>query len=687
MPTVHDGGLRLRFNNGPTGHFLAELRTDADWRVTSLASAAVEGIGQDAPDGAVWEEQTWAQAGGVWIEATLRVSEPVTLDPSMILWLGELDHLDDRQAHTWRQTILRAPTTNQAGLGGNDLPAGYLYDHSRRVATMLYFPPDSLAWADTRLLEFTLSEVLQYRPQARYGFGLVLNPSTPPLRFEAGTHQFRWWITQQQVENGPPTPWQAQRALLDAITPLLHTEPTIQADAPGWSRMAQGTAGDLENPACWIEAQGVRGLRAYVRGSSSVGRDEPHGFELMTQLDVLHPLLVWQAATSHHSIRGIIDDLRRTLPHFRLPDFDFVANGFPLRPDATGMDTWYFLENALIKLPWVAALTQDAALIDLFAQAMRGADKLIEQSGGLTPLFADAADWKARGALLNAGAGGLYAAGAVLAAQLLQRPDYLVQAWAVLRRLHRMPPAMLTHEPQQLGYGAAAAGYLADHGFGDEARMVAGDLVRLSLRMGYWTSDPAVPLYDARGMFQACASLCYPAFKENVETLLMWPALLASPGNHAYLPVELMAAFANLQRCHNYAFFDDWLPANLRRGPCSFVPYEDLATSEFPHTATLGKEVYGAGEVFWSALLFDAHGQVDAPDVLCLSLDVPGLDLFSSAGRHRFLLYNPASESRVVRLSAETGARSLALAPRSWTIASAGQDYVHTASTESPDQP
>jgi hypothetical protein len=684
---MHNGDLRLRFSNGPTGHFHTELRQDEGWHVASLESAPVEGLGRGAPDGVIWESRSRAQAGGVWIETTLQLAEPMILDPTMILWLGELDHLDDRQAHTWRQTVLRAPTTNQAGLGGNDLPAGYLYDHSRRVATMLYFPPDRLAWAETRLLEFTLREVLQYRPHARYGFGLVFNPPATPLRFQAGTHQFRWWVTQQRVEDGPPTPWQAQRALIDAIAPLLDTEPKIKADAPGWDEMARRTAKDLQDPACWVEAQGVRGLRAYVRDSSAVGRDEQHGFELMTQLDVLHPLLVWQRATGDSSAGAIIDELRQTLPHFSLPAFDFVANGFPQRRDATGMDTWYFLENALIKLPWVAALTQDATLLDLFAQAMRGADKLIDQSGGLTPLFADAADWKARGALLNVGAGGLYAAGAVLAAQLLHQPDYLARAWAVLQRLHQLPPAMLTHEPQQLSYGAAAAGYLADHGYGDEARTVAGDFVRLSLRMGYWATDPAVPLYDARGMFQACASLCYPAFKENVETLLAWPALLANPANHPFLPVGLMAAFANLQRCHNTAFFDDWLPAQLRRGPCSFVPYEDLATSEFPHTATLGKELYGAGEVFWSALLFDALGYVDAPDVLCLSLDVPGLDVQWAAKRNRFLLYNPAPTSRVVRLTADAREHSLALAPRSWTIASAGQDNVHTASAESPDQP
>lgn len=607
----------------------------------------------------------------MWVETTFRATEALTLDPSMVLWLAELDDLNDRQAHTWRQTILRAPTTNQAGLGGNDLPAGYLYDHARRLETVVYFPPDSFAWAPRRFHEFSIREIFQFRPLPRYGFGLVLNTPAKPIAFAPGTHRLRWWFTQRMVENGPPSSWEAQKVLLEAIAPLLDVVPTLYPNAPGWDAVAERTAVDLHAPACWIETEGVRGLRAYVKGSSAARRDQQRGFELMTQLDVLHPLLLWQRAHGSTVVDGLVADLLKTLPHFSLPEFDFVANGFPIGPTSTVMDTWYFLENALIKLPWVAFLTGDANLREMAAQAVRGASRLMEQSGGLTPLFADAADWHMRGSMLNAGAGGLYAAGAVIAAQLQDAPDHLERAWTVLQRIHRLPPAMLTHEPQQLAYGAAAAGYLADRGCGETARAIAGDLIRLSLRMGYWGRDPAVPFYDPRGMFQACASLSYPAYKENVETLLAWPELLANPANHAHLPVDLMAAFANLQRCHNYAFFDPWLPKEMRRGPCGYVPYEDLATAEFPHTAKLGKELYGAGEVFWSALLFDSYGHTDARDVLCLALDVPCLELRPAAPEsRRFLLYNPALKARTVWLTAGGRSRAVSLDAVSWTVAS-----------------
>jgi hypothetical protein len=160
---------------------------------------------------------------------------------------------------------------------------------------------------------------------------------------------------------------------------------------------------------------------------------------------------------------------------------------------------------------------------------------------------------------------------------------WLDEAAQALRVLHQLPPHQLAHEPQQLSFAAASATYLYRQEY-DPASNWAGraeDLVRLVLRMAYWSRDPAAPFYDPRGMFQACASLCYPAYKENVEVLIAWPELLRSGIGSA----GLMAAVANLQRCHNYAFFDPFLPADLRRGPCAFIPYEDMATAEFSHTA------------------------------------------------------------------------------------------------------
>lgn len=673
--------------------FTTELYENGTWRagssaasrpVDALAPAQVTADGfAGVGDGFTWVSRLSAAHGGVRVQTTVTVTQMATFAPSMVLWVAALDSLDDRQAHTWRQTVLRAPTVNAGGLGGNDLPACYLYDHATRTETICYWPPDAFAWTARRFCEWQMREVIRYRPDARYGLGL--QPATPAatVTLESGTYRFEWWFT-QRARAAIPTPWEAQQALIEAVAPLLDPTPRLMADALPWREMAERTLADLHDDACWITVDGVTGLRAYVRDSSAVGRDKARGFELMTQLDVLYPLLVRARLTGDAPPDDLVDRLLATLPHFDRAMHDFVANGYPPRANDTFMDTWYFLENALIKLPWVAHLTGWESLKAMFRRALTGARQLAHQCNDVFPLFADAVDWQMRGSLLNPGVGGLYAAGCVMGWQLFGERDWLDEAARALRTMHRLPPHLLTHEPQQLSFGAAAAAYLArelpstqpvslsKRGLADPAEArdewaaMVDDLVRLSLRMGYWGPDATAPQYDPRGMFQACASLCYPAYKENVETLLAWSELLRADSTVDVGLARLMATFANLQRCHNYAFFDAWLPEGQRRGPCAFIPYEDVATAEFPYTATLGKELYGAGEVLWSALLFDALGQVDVDnaDVLCMSLNVPTLNLNALADETRdFLIYNPAGTARQVTVTTPFGARDIALEP------------------------
>ena len=104
----------------------------------------------------------------------------------------------------------------------------------------------------------------------------------------------------------------------------------------------------------------------------------------------------------------------------------------------------------------------------MFFRALRGARQLARHTGYLFPLFADASDWRPRASLLNAGVGGLYAAGCAIAHQLDGGAgDWLDEAAQALRALHQLPPHQLTHEPQQLSFAAASAAYL--HRQGDAA--------------------------------------------------------------------------------------------------------------------------------------------------------------------------------------------------------------------------
>lgn len=683
MFVLESDALRVRIGQpdrpGEYG-LTTEVHHDGDWLAASrIGSRPLDGLTptQAGPghlagtgEGYRWRATITAQARGFWVETRLQADRAVEINPAMVLWLGTLDNLDDRQAHTWRQTILRAPTVNQQGLSGNDLAAGYLYDHATHIESICYFPADGFEWASNRFYHFTVREVMAYLPTGRYGLGLL--PAMPGTLFSLnpGEHRFVWWFTQRH-RSGMPSPWEAQHALLQALAPLLDVVPAAPPETIAWGEMAGRTLSDLRDEACWVQAGGHEGLRAYVRGSSALKRDEARSIELMTQLDVLWPLLLWQDEAHKPRAHAIIERIHQTLPLFDRPTLNYVANNFPAFPGDSFMDTWYFLENALIKLPWVAYLTGDETLRAMFFRALHGAQKLARLTNYLFPLFADAEQWQARGSLLNVSVGGLYAAGCVIAHQLSDGDaDHLREAALALRTMHQLPPHQLTHEPQQLSFAAASANYLRQMGYEADTdwASMAADFVNLSLRMGYWAKDPAVPFYDPRGMFQACASLCYPAFKENVEVLVAWPELLRA----GLGPVTLMAAFANLQRRHNYAFFDPYLPEDLRRGPCPYVPYEDLATAEFEHTAKLGKELYSTGEVFWSALLFDALGRVDAPHVLCLCLDVPCLELrrLPPPALRSYLVYNPLPEAQHVTLRNTARMQALVIAPHSAEVVS-----------------
>lgn len=669
---IENGVIRLQIGQG----FVTEVRSQDEWRVTShIASRPIDSLlpteahGNQlggCGEGYQWQTVIQPAVDGFWLDTVLHAERTVSISPAMILWLGALDNMQDRQGLTWRQTILRGPTINQQGLPGNDLAAGYFYDPRTQMESMVYFPAGALAWAKHRLYHFSVREVLDYRFW-RYGMGLV--PNAPESLFELapGRHEFRWWFT-QRLRQETPTVWEAQRLLVDALAPLLDTVPSMRADAPSWQSVAESALNDLEHEACWVTANGRRGLRAYVRGSSSEKRDEAQHFELMTQLDVLWPLMLWRAATADKRADPIIQHLSETLPLFARRDY--VANPYPPHGSDTFMDTWYFFENALIKLPWVAHLSNNVTLQEMFLAALDGAKRLARNTNSIFPLFADASSWQARGSLLNMSVGGMYAGGCILASQFTSDFSYLDEAARALHVLSHFPPQQLTHEPQQLSFAAASAAYLARIGYGDQWGRIASDFVRAVLRMGYWDRDPAVPFYDPRGMFQACAALCYPAFKENVEVLLAWPELLLTDVG----PRETMVAFANLQRCHNYAFFERFVPKTGHASPCAFIPYEDLPTAEFDHLGDLGKELYGTGEVFWSALLFDTLGRVDDPAVLCLCLDVPCLELHEipAAEQRRYLLYNPTGEEKLVTLRNEAGERTLVMAPRAVQVVEGG---------------
>jgi hypothetical protein len=555
---------------------------------------------------------------------TVEVPHPRSATPELVLWLGPFSVMDDRQALTWRRTLVPGPTANGQGLPGNDLPAAYLYDPVRKVETVVAVDAGAMAWAPGRLLGYRCTEKWD-TAAGRYGVGLVRTGG--PLELPAGTATFCWYLWQGPRRTSPDA-WAGAAALVHRLAPLL-PDPVLPYQGDAWRQLAAGCLNDLQNrAACWVEPNGIPGLRAYVRDSSRYfGEEKRNFFELMTHMDVLPPLALYANLHPESDGAAIVAELLESLPLFHRPDLHWFVNGFPNRD--TLADLWYPFENTLVKLGWAAAVTGRSDLKAMLASALRGATALARKVQYLFPLFAETATGEPVGSAPNYSVAGLYAYGHVQAYRLLGGEEHLAEARTALAVMRRLPLELQYHEPQQLAFAAAAAALL-----GDSA--LAEAFLHAQLRQAYWFGDPGAGGADVRGMFQACASLLYPAFKENVEAILPWTVLLQEGVGDARLLLRMIA----LQRQHNLAYFDD--------ATCPAIPYENLGTSELPQQGEIGKEIYGAGEVFWLYLMTEAFGTADDPAILAVALDLldPAVMAHLPAGAENFMLYNPTASTR-----------------------------------------
>jgi hypothetical protein len=190
--------------------------------------------------------------------------------------------------------------------------------------------------------------------------------------------------------------------------------------------------------------------------------------------------------------------------------------------------------------------------------------------------------------------------------------------------------------------------------------------------MFYWYDDNSFEWKNKRnnlGLPMACIGIRYPAMKENVESIYPWLifikiALLNGRGD--LIPTGIMKIL-NLIRINSFYFFSNVLPEELiypprRKTPCPYIPFEDLEMLETPphfsksqehsvkgqRTGTLGREIYGSGEVILLYLMFEALANCKNNEVLILNLDLfdfPLLKSFPPTVLH-FILFNPFSTVR-----------------------------------------
>ncbi|HYM49859.1 MAG TPA: hypothetical protein VET65_04725 [Candidatus Limnocylindrales bacterium] len=673
------GWQRLRFRRGKDGRlrFESEVRGETGWRaVATIPNTFVQGASfdlaadrfaiQDAgPDAlAVWfeggEPFPWqARVSATPADAFLHVlvtvepAQPVSLrahpflEPWCVLWLGHLDLLRWTQHDAWRQTTIRAPTRSSMGAPGNDLPAAYFYDVAHQAEVCFYADVGRMGWfgPDThaRFRDVEIGPVRE--PDGRYGVGLHARRRSG-RRFPAGPQRFSYAVWQRH-RPASPTEREALATLIDLCAPLLGADPPSLDRDPAWLAVSAGTLRALEDPGALITVDGVVGHPAYA---PQVGTATPGAIELMTQADVLAPLALHARVDA--GARRHADRLAASLDAFWRPDPGVFGNVHPAPSDEV-IDSWYVFENALIKLAWIARARQDATLGRRVLDGLARARELAHRCQYLFPLFYDAATQEPVGAGWNVAVNGLYAYACLLADPLDPHGGWADEAGCALRAMIHAPIDLLAHEPQELAFGALAAAIL-DQREGSASWEEAGrHLLNAQLRMAYWDTDP-VSLqggHDIRGGFQACAGLLYPAFKENVESILPWTGWMRRT---ALSP--LLLRMMDLQRRNNRAFFAGGTP----------IPYEDVATLELGAPAgSLGREIYGTGEVFWMALLFDTLARSEDPELCVVWLDaLDSWDQFPPSTL-RLAVFNPTSQPREARLTVFGGAaaRPFMLAP------------------------
>jgi hypothetical protein len=586
------------------------------------------------------------------LPAPVRLRQDTHIEPQIITWLSSSSALMEGQSGSWRRVLLEQPTRNSLGTYGNDLPAVYLLDQNIGVETLMYFDVSEMSWMSTqnlpRFLVYRCSNISQIEKDGtqRLGIGLLANQATGNILPE-GDVSFTYWLLQRPMTR-LLTAQESVARWMQALLPLFEEKLDWPQCATSWKEFATGTVEDLQDKAsAQIEVQGHTGLRAYVKASSQLWKDSPDNFELMTIVDVLWPSLLYLHLHPSASFQRECDDLVADLPAFYHPDTHSISNDLVRHKDERA-DSWYPFENSLVKYPMIGSLAGSKEATDHFLEAFGTAQEMAAQYNYLFPIYYQVASLQAEGAGTNYAIGGLYAWAAIIANRLTTKKQYLEEARRAIHVLYTVPPERLFHEPQELAYGALAA---AELGMLREAEY----LLYQQLRMFYWYSDSSQKTHDIRGMVQAAASILYPAFKENVESIIPWTGVMKRG-----VVFEGLLRFMDQQRRYNFYFFEN-CSSSHKKVPSAFIPFENLGTLELAGmTGNVGKEIYGAGEVLWMYLMFEALGQLDDREMMLVNLDL--LDAVHSKQfppqQLSFILYNPTGIERSAKIRFPAAQRS-----------------------------
>ncbi len=444
-------------------------------------------------------------------------------------------------------------------------------------------------------------------------------------------------------------------------------------------------------------------------------------FETMTLLSLLPPWILYSQIHQKTEIINHLKLMYKTLEHFIDQESDYFYNNIKFNPNESHEiikateysigDSWYFFEP-ILRLGWVIRL---APLLDLgqnyyrtFKNMVKMSTEFVTKHNYEITAFYDPFTQKPlhevldkdgeREELLKLSRGkediiwkkkaknfaclGIHLYIVVEAYYLFQEKHYLEEAIKSAKKLASFSPDMLFWEPFEIAYAVSGFTDLTKITNDNTYLEVAKRFLLNELRMFYWYEDNSFNWKGKRsnlGLPMACIGIRYPAVKENVESVLPWLMYLKTAMNIKGIMIpEGILKFLNLVRINTFYFFSDVLPKEFiypprRNTPCPYIPFEDLEMLETaPHfsvsqeyvekgsrTGILGREIYGAGEIIYLYLMFEALAKCNVSDIMILNLDLFDFSLLKEFPPKilNFVLYNPLEEStkcQVVFYTCET---------------------------------
>jgi hypothetical protein len=483
-----------------------------------------------------------------------------------------------RQSTQWHEMLLAGPVPNFAGVQGNSFPGIYYYHPESRTqwVVMVDGPVD---WRECKLgisprKAFLRKGVLEL---GLFSTGLVgQDVNLKVSRSEIGDL---------------PNEWQAIKTLAAESFALLPL-PKPPDFTPDWTDLASRCLTALKsNSYRHPLSKKLRAVayRSIVNQQESMySRPKPY-IELITQASIARAL-----HQGSQDIRGLDGTptvqklVNNIIPLFFNAEFgiftnDYSAASTPGSANGVGerkrlvIETWYSLSN-LSDIIYLSRAFPRAELRELAAQAVSTWIELGKDCGYLFPLFLDVPSRAMHGDQLNIAVSGLYADVMLSAASLWPRraDEFKAEAAEALTVMRRFPVQRLFHQPELFARAAESSFLLSadDSSFEN----IGNDFLHALLLMMY--RDPL-----NAGLFEGCAGMMYPTFRESVASLV---ALARVGGGLGNLPIDSIRQLG-LSRCYRFL-------KHFKGG--MVLPSEGLATKEAPNADRIGDAVYAAGGVF-----------------------------------------------------------------------------------------